>query len=419
VKGENMKRIIKTIIAFTLLAAAVIVGLVLSFIDRSSDVYPGPDTTIRLYGESHGQKAFYDAELELWKECYEDGARSLFVELPYYTAEFLNIWMSEDSDEIIDQIFDDIKGTASGNTYYNEFFHSIKSECPETVFFGTDVGHQYNITGERYLNYLTEKGLEDSENYRLAKECIDQGIKYYSGETNNGMTPVRESFMVENFKAAFERRVGDKIMGIYGSYHTDLNNPNLMAGQLRAQYGDSISSVKIISLLYGFNKPYKIGFCVTGLIFLVMLFIPNIYWGAKAKPAGYEEEAKKENKVLLVLERAGEVLVTVSVLIFPAINPCIIVCNGSIYSDWRILLFIAAFVLMILYEIYWIKYFRSKRTLKDMYSSFAGFPLAGASLPVIAVLVLGIYSMNLVIICSAIILGIGHIGIHFMHSRKI
>ncbi len=57
-------------------------------------------------------------------------------------------------------------------------------------------------------------------------------------------------------------------------------------------------------------------------------------------------------------------------------------------------------------------------TMKDQYSSFAGFPLAGATLPVIAVLLLGIYSGNLVVICSAVILGIGHIGIHYMHGRE-
>ena len=78
-----------------------------------------------------------------------------------------------------------------------------------------------------------------------------------------------------------------------------------------------------------------------------------------------------------------------------------------------------AFVLMILYECYWIKYFRSERTLKDQYSSFAGFPVAGATLPVIAVFLLGLYSMNLVVIVSGGILGIGHIGIHLMHYKEI
>ena len=76
-----------------------------------------------------------------------------------------------------------------------------------------------------------------------------------------------------------------------------------------------------------------------------------------------------------------------------------------------------AFVLMILYECYWIRYFRSSKTMKDMYSSFAGFPVAGATLPVIAVLLLGLYSLNIFLIICSVILGIGHIGIHVMHMR--
>ena len=40
-----------------------------------------------------------------WDITYYD---ELFIEVPYYTAEYLNLWMREDSDEIIDQIFEDI-----------------------------------------------------------------------------------------------------------------------------------------------------------------------------------------------------------------------------------------------------------------------------------------------------------------------
>ncbi|MCR5336937.1 MAG: hypothetical protein K6E75_00095 [Lachnospiraceae bacterium] len=149
-----------------------------------------------------------------------------------------------------------------------------------------------------------------------------------------------------------------------------------------------------------------------------MLFIPNIYWGAKAKPEGYDEIAAKENKILLLFERAGEVLVTCALLIFPALNPYIKLLPQGVLYDQRIIMCFAALVIMILYECYWIRYFRSERTLKDQYSSFAGFPVAGASLPVIAVLLLGLYSLNLVVIVSAIILGVGHIGIHLTHCKE-
>ena len=151
------------------------------------------------------------------------------------------------------------------------------------------------------------------------------------------------------------------------------------------------------------------GFSYVGLIFLLMLFIPNGIW-AKNLPDNYEEYSKNENKILLVFERIGEVLVSGLVLIFSD-------CNVRLRSLW-IGWLVAAFLLMVLYECYWIRYFKSSKTMADMYSSFAGFPVAGASLPVIAVLFLGIYASNIFIIFASIFLGIGHIGIHLNHKKE-
>jgi len=414
------KNRIKTIIAFSLLIIVVTVGFSLSILDSRKDVYPDENTKIRLYGEAHGLKEYYDIEFELWKDCYDEGYRALFVELPYFTAEFLNLWMKEDSDEILNQIFEDIQGTQSGNEHYYEFMQEIKAQCPQTVFYGTDVGHQYDTTGPRYLEYLDDNGLAESDNYRLAKECIDQGIAYRSDDSDhNGISAIRESYMIANFIDAYSRCGTDRIMGIYGSYHTDLGNPDLMSGRLKSHYGDVISSIRLSTLAFGEARPYRLGFCITGFVFLLMLFIPNIYWGAKAKPEGYDEVAKKENKILLIFERSGEVSVSCALLIFPALNPYIKLLPQRVLYDEKIIMCFTALLLMVLYECYWIKYFRSGRTLKDQYSSFAGFPVAGATLPVIAVLLLGLYSMNLVVIAAGVILGIGHIGIHLMHYKEI
>lgn len=38
----------------------------------------------------------------------------------------------------------------------------------------------------------------------------------------------------------------------------------------------------------------------------------------------------------------------------------------------------ATFALMVMYEIWWVRYFRSERRLADFYSSFLGIPVAGA-----------------------------------------
>ena len=150
------------------------------------------------------------------------------------------------------------------------------------------------------------------------------------------------------------------------------------------------------------------GFSYVGLIFLLLLFIPNIIW-ARKKPQGYTSE--NENKLLLFLERVGEILTTVCVLIFDDFN----LHSWSNWTWWLIV----AFMLMVMYECWWVRYFRSKQKLSDFYSSFLGIPLAGATLPVISFFLLGIYGKVVLLSVSAIILGIGHIGIHMQHSKEI
>ena len=162
----------------------------------------------------------------------------------------------------------------------------------------------------------------------------------------------------------------------------------------------------------------KWGISIVGIVFLLMLFIPNIIW-SKNQPEGYEESAKRENKLLLSLERAGEALVSTLVLIDRRLDNIGTPSYGGYIPSPRLGYLILALILMILYELYWRKYFRSSRTLADMYSDYCGFPLAGASLPVFAVFLLGIYACNVFLTAAAVILGIGHIGIHLMHKKEI
>lgn len=152
------------------------------------------------------------------------------------------------------------------------------------------------------------------------------------------------------------------------------------------------------------------GFSYIGLIFLIMLMIPNIVW-TKNKPPYYDEHVKNENKILLVLERVGDVLVTCIALIFTDFNI-------HTFSSWTLILLLA-FIMMVLYEVYWIRYFKSNKTLKDFYSSLLGIPVAGATLPIIAFFLLGVYGKNILLIVSVIILGIGHIGIHLNHRNEL
>lgn len=151
-----------------------------------------------------------------------------------------------------------------------------------------------------------------------------------------------------------------------------------------------------------------LGFSYVGLVFMVMLLIPNLIW-TKKQPQRYS--AANENKLFVVLERVGEVLTTCCVLIFSDFN-----LQGM--SKWSLWL-AAAFVLMVMYEVWWVRYFKSERKLADFYSSFLGVPVAGATLPVVAFFLLGIYGKVIWMLIACVILGIGHIGIHLQHRNEI
>lgn len=163
---------------------------------------------------------------------------------------------------------------------------------------------------------------------------------------------------------------------------------------------------------------FNFGFGYVGTVFLLMLFIPNIIW-TRFLPAGYMDYAKNENKILGILEKIGEVGATVLLPFFTDYNFDVKITESGIYFSGLNYYIILAFSLMILYEIYWIRYFRSGHTMADFYSSILGIPLAGATLPVVSLLLLGLYARNPALIPVAIVLGIGHIGIHYQHYREI
>jgi len=141
---------------------------------------------------------------------------------------------------------------------------------------------------------------------------------------------------------------------------------------------------------------------------MLALEIPNIIW-ARNQPTGYDPSG--ENRVLRGFERVGQVLCTAAILLFSNTNPH----GWGPWSGWLI----AAITLMVIYEIYWFRYFRSRKTLQDFYRPIMGIPVPGALLPVAAFILLGIYGRLLPLIIAAVILGIGHIGIHLEHLREL
>lgn len=152
----------------------------------------------------------------------------------------------------------------------------------------------------------------------------------------------------------------------------------------------------------------NLGFSYVGFVYLLMLTIPNLIW-TKNQPKNYT--AEHENKLLVLCERIGQIIVTTAALIFSDFN-------FKPFSVWSIWL-IVSFTFMIMYEFWWFRYFKSSKSLKDFYSSFLGVPIAGATLPVIGFLLLGVYGRNFILIPGILLLGVGHIGIHLQHKKEL
>jgi len=152
------------------------------------------------------------------------------------------------------------------------------------------------------------------------------------------------------------------------------------------------------------------GFSYIGALFLLMLFIPNALW-TKHKPECYDDLEKTEPRLLLLLERVGQVLVTAAALCFSDFN----IRGLTPWTGWLA----AAFFLMVLYEICWLRYFVGDHTLATFYGDRFYIPIPLATLPVAAFLLLGIYGKVIWLILGAILLGIGHIGIHLGHRSTV
>ena len=150
------------------------------------------------------------------------------------------------------------------------------------------------------------------------------------------------------------------------------------------------------------------GFSYVGAVMLALLLIPNALW-ARNQPQGYDPGG--ENRFLLALEWVGEALVTCLLLINTDLN----LRPWSAWSWWLV----AAGLLMALYEGFWLRYFRGGHTMEDLYGSFCAFPVAGATLPVLAAFCLGFYGRCFWLLLAAVILGVGHIRIHLQHGNDL
>lgn len=231
---------------------------------------------IYIYGEQHAVKSILDKEIEIWDSFYKThNFKHLFLELPYYTAELLNIWMNSETDQILYTVYESWEGSLFHNPLMKDFFIEIKNEYPETIFHGTDIGHQYNTVGKYYLEYLSEHNLKDTEEYFLAKENIEQGEYYYSHVNNSAY---REIMMVANFIREFNNLKSENIMGIYGASHTRINSMDTsqsvpsMINQLNKIYINQIYSEDLSELEKDIEPIRKDKITINDIVFDALYF---------------------------------------------------------------------------------------------------------------------------------------------------
>lgn len=235
-----------------LMLAALTVSLLLSACGPKTPEQTGQ---IYLYGEIHGTEIVYEKEFELWSDYYHNrGMRHLFIEIPYFEAEYMNLWMQADSDDILE----DLSGEINYYEGYINLFKRIKEECPETIFHGMDVGFQYWSTGEHFLEYLESVGQKDSEQYRLAQENMEQGRRFYEAEDGSPQEDwaYREDRMAENFAREIDLLGQADVMGINGGAHVRPGAMDYMTGtvpnmetQFQERYGERVHSEMVADLI--------------------------------------------------------------------------------------------------------------------------------------------------------------------------
>lgn len=154
----------------------------------------------------------------------------------------------------------------------------------------------------------------------------------------------------------------------------------------------------------------EFGFSYVGLSIVLLLLIPNMI-GSNHLPQGYTTYVKQEKIGLRMWERLGEVGIIGLLLSSRNFN----IQDISI----KIILLVLAYVFMACYEICWIRYFKSKRTMIDFYHSFLKIPIPLAALPICAFVMLGLYGNHIYFLAVTIGFGIGHMGIHIRHYQQV
>lgn len=207
-----------------------------------------PTGEIFIYGEEHANAACLDKELTLWQTCYGQGMRHLFIEMGAGSTLLLNRWMAAEDDAYWDMVYGACEGTLFHAEVVADFYHQIKETCPDTVFHGFDIEHQYAASGEKARRLLEDEGKTDTDEYRTVDRSIKQGAMYYRRGADDAADVQREHIMAANFCDAFDALDGVSVVAFCGSAHADPNGMDhqtgtvpSMAAQIAAHYGSKVT----------------------------------------------------------------------------------------------------------------------------------------------------------------------------------
>ena len=208
------------------------------------------ESQILLCGEDHTDAGCKEQELALWRERYAAGDRDLFLEMGAATAELLNRWMTTGEESFWDLVYRNWEGTLAQTEQTENFYRQLRANCPETVFHGIDMEHQYRTTGRFCLALLEKEGRQGSEVYRKVLRSVEQGERFYEGWDGDLFSrdnAYREETLAENFRREYESIGRRRVMGIFGAAHTDPYGPDYytasvpsMGAQLKERYGGGI-----------------------------------------------------------------------------------------------------------------------------------------------------------------------------------
>ena len=243
--SEALVSKVVSIIIFVVLLLAALLGLTACGAPAETGA---PTGEIFIYGEEHANAACLDKELALWQTCYGQGMRHLFIEMGAGSTLLLNRWMAAEDDAYWDMVYGACEGTLFHAEVVADFYHQIKETCPDTIFHGFDIEHQYATSGEKARQLLEDEGKTDTDVYREVERSIKQGTMYYRRGADDKADVQRENALATNFCTAFDALGGVSVMAFCGGAHADPNGMDhqtgtvpSMAAQIAAHYGSKVT----------------------------------------------------------------------------------------------------------------------------------------------------------------------------------